>query len=739
MEKIVYRVSLDVNKNGIQKTIQGIETGDRIAREVRITLRNGKENYELPSDNTVVAYMKVTKPTGEGADAQACTIDRNGEIVYLIQPTDTEVMGTTIMQLELVGSTKTGATAVIVAPRFAVEVWESEYVDSSATSTNTFSALVDALAEARAYYNKRFKQIVIDDDNTLHVIFEDGTDYTNDSLNKITDKIIYLDKAVAKIADDLYATTITEDRIREINEAADEKMAEVDKDADEKVAEVIAITTQKVNEIQTKGQETIDSIPSDYTTLANNVTELRGDLTKTEESITEISKYNCIDIINQYKVVDATKSGITATVNDDGSVHLQGTSTAQVFFNYFYDLSKLANGVINGETYTLIHTSEKVRVEIWFYKNGTYLKGSSYRQNVNITIPNDANGMLIRLRVDNELTVDETVRPIMLNTFSNQELSEKIGLIESDKTYLKYKGSLANDFNIDEDFDTGIYLLTGNTSAPTGLGNLLNIRNSNTIRTQIMYRFTDINIYYRRYASGEWSDWQSIKYAFGELYPLRQKKYLAFGDSLTWGALWNDTTPTITRASEGSRIPDRIANAVNCKEYINYGVGGMGYVATSSTNPTTIIDEIKSHDITNASLITVMAGRNDGAIQLGTKNSTSGDGTICGAIKEIIDYAKSQNKMCQLVFIQVTPYTSANKPWTATSTSGWTLNSFDAEVSELCKEANVGYVNWYGCSLFNSWSDLSGGGGNYAHMRTDEGYEQMGNFIAGQVSKFYQN
>ena len=36
MEKIIYRLTLDTHKNGIQKTLQGFETADKIARRIAI-------------------------------------------------------------------------------------------------------------------------------------------------------------------------------------------------------------------------------------------------------------------------------------------------------------------------------------------------------------------------------------------------------------------------------------------------------------------------------------------------------------------------------------------------------------------------------------------------------------------------------------------------------------------------------------------------------------------------------
>lgn len=161
------------------------------------------------------------------------------------------------------------------------------------------------------------------------------------------------------------------------------------------------------------------------------------------------------------------------------------------------------------------------------------------------------------------------------------------------------------------------------------------------------------------------------------------------------------------------------------------------YTAANGSVPK-MIDWIRSKDISNANIITVAGGRNDGSAQLGTSSSEAGDGTICGAIREIIEYIKGANPSCKIVVVQVTPYTSTNQPYTAQSSSGWTLNDFDEQVKPICQALNVGYASWYGCTVLDRWSDYSGGGGNWAHMRNADQYEQMGDFIAEQVSNYYQ-
>lgn len=188
MDKAIYRISLDISRNGIQRTIQGLETGDRYAREIRIVLRNGKEEVELPNDNNITASMYVRTPSSSTPSINECTIDGN-EIVYALEPNDVCEIGTTIMQLKVVGNSFRGADKALVAPRFAVEVWESEIDDSTAESTATYTALENALANATTYYNKRFDHLNVTDDYRVQVFFADGYIYESDELNKITSVI----------------------------------------------------------------------------------------------------------------------------------------------------------------------------------------------------------------------------------------------------------------------------------------------------------------------------------------------------------------------------------------------------------------------------------------------------------------------------------------------------------------------------------------------------------------------
>lgn len=183
MEKIIYRKTLDVHKNGIQFTLQGFETADNLARRIEINLTASGDTYELPLEG-VVALMYITTPDVEEPSIEECTIKDN-TIVYDVLPIVEE--GITEMQLKLIGTNYDGAKAVLVAPRFAVEVLESEATDDGAEQTTSYTALENAVARASAIYNARLLGIEVDEHCIFKAYYADRTSYESSA---IRDRIV---------------------------------------------------------------------------------------------------------------------------------------------------------------------------------------------------------------------------------------------------------------------------------------------------------------------------------------------------------------------------------------------------------------------------------------------------------------------------------------------------------------------------------------------------------------------
>ena len=254
---------------------------------------------------------------------------------------------------------------------------------------------------------------------------------------------------------------------------------------------------------------------------------------------------------------------------------------------------------------------------------------------------------------------------------------------------------------------------------------------------QNAYRFDNGLRYYRRKVSGSWRSWILNDQPSKPSAPL----YYAFGDSLTYGAVWTSKEEApyyqITQADLNNQIPTRIAHAIGAaNNFANKGVGGAYFVG-SGTNK--IITAIQNQNLSNAKIITIAGGRNDSENPLGDKNSTVGDGTICGAIKEILEYIQTNYKKLQIIWIGVTPNTQNNATvFTRVFAGGCSLNSFDEKVSELCGDYGVPYVDWKHCTYIRHWADFSGAGDVYSHPDNEESYLQMGNYIAGRVANYFR-
>lgn len=182
MERIVYRKTLDVHKNGIQFTLQGFETADNMARKIEISLMASGDTIDLPLEQ-ITAVMYVTTPNATGPSTNECTIKDN-TIIYDVLPIVEE--GITEMQLKLIETGLDGAKGVLAAPRFAVEVTQSNTDDESATQTPTFTALEDAVAKAKGVYDSRLIGIEISKDFTFRAKYADGTIYESDVLKELS-------------------------------------------------------------------------------------------------------------------------------------------------------------------------------------------------------------------------------------------------------------------------------------------------------------------------------------------------------------------------------------------------------------------------------------------------------------------------------------------------------------------------------------------------------------------------
>lgn len=249
-------------------------------------------------------------------------------------------------------------------------------------------------------------------------------------------------------------------------------------------------------------------------------------------------------------------------------------------------------------------------------------------------------------------------------------------------------------------------------------------------------------IFTRRIKSGSWTNWVSNQGVF----PV----YYAFGDSLTWGAVWDSNQSTaLYQADLSDQMPTRIANAIGSVSFANYGASGARFVAQSgdSSSKKTIVDLIKETNFTGVDIVTIGGGRNDSETSLGNGDTaTANDGTICGAVVDALSYLTTNYPKLQIVMYGVTPQPTSTEHapsdiYTRVFSGGWSLNTYYEEVKKVCNRYGVPFIDWYDCTLMLRWGELSGGYSdgtqNWSHPLSSDIYRQMGNYLAGKVSSCY--
>ena len=181
MEKIVYRKTLDLYKNGTQFLLQGFQTADNLGRVIEVSLMSGGDTVDLPLYRTE-ALMYITYPGDTEPSIESCIIDGN-KIAYEVK--SIPVPGITKMQIKLIEADVNGAKRVLASPEFAVEVSESIVEDGGAEKTTTFTALEEATARAKLVYDERFTRMEFTEEGKFIAHYADGTTYENDVLAKI--------------------------------------------------------------------------------------------------------------------------------------------------------------------------------------------------------------------------------------------------------------------------------------------------------------------------------------------------------------------------------------------------------------------------------------------------------------------------------------------------------------------------------------------------------------------------
>lgn len=192
-------------------------------------------------------------------------------------------------------------------------------------------------------------------------------------------------------------------------------------------------------------EDDVEGMVDDTLTVSGKAADSKvvGDsLAVHDNAISELKSSASFDMIQSYGTVPTsayTHKGITYTWNGDTCSVSGSTDSEGSFCNFLYARNELPYGMQPGDTmyFFMSRTPDDIQVEMLWYINGTGGSFTKMTEDVAITIPDDATGMLMRLYVAKNTTVDGSITVQLLNALSNKQLGEAIKAIPAPAKGLK--------------------------------------------------------------------------------------------------------------------------------------------------------------------------------------------------------------------------------------------------------------------------------------------------------------
>lgn len=195
---------------------------------------------------------------------------------------------------------------------------------------------------------------------------------------------------------------------------------------------------------------------------ANIVGELK-------EDVTYLCNYEKYNYLRNYRSVHTrTHNGITFALQDDGSYDVSGMAIEDALFNFVLNTEKMPDWIRNGEWLEIKNSSKIVNLVLWYYdENMKYIAGPEIPGNYYSKVPNNAESVILRLKVKKGESVNENVKVAIFRNIEGRRLiasSDNAVLMEDVKDMIHInkvvgQGTLkignSNIFEITEENKTG--------------------------------------------------------------------------------------------------------------------------------------------------------------------------------------------------------------------------------------------------------------------------------------------
>lgn len=248
--------------------------------------------------------------------------------------------------------------------------------------------------------------------------------------------------------------------------------------------------------------------------------KIKGLAAADEEIKADLEDYNCENLIDGGGRTDKTSGSVTFTWNADKTTCTVNGTAGSTAANcaFLGSLTSIPNGFVAGKTYHIscVSSSPYVSLNFYYYKNSAFHSGQNTTSQRDITVPDDATGMIVLISLAaNASVTNATITNLWADdAYSNKQLEVIIG------NAFNPKGVLRNNADLNTvKGENGYYNLTSsytysNCPVNSAYGGLLLVYTPiATITNQI---FIDNNptgeIFNRTYVQGTdtWSAWNNL-------------------------------------------------------------------------------------------------------------------------------------------------------------------------------------------------------------------------------------